>query len=377
MAGAPPQQQGSGGDNALAPMWIIAFFFAVTLILWYFFHTQIVWVVFKIKLFQAYLIGLFSNKLQPIITQLEQLPPGDVGYDLMVRLSTAVGEYFRYPIMLILTILAWLLYSSDITAQYKRTYDMKTLLDAESVNWPQVIPILDLGLRDKDIDDGPWAMAVLPMAFAIKHQLLRKETQQPPPTWSKRKEPPILGIHRNEAKRVFMLQMGAYWQGVDALPPHTKALFAIFAAKANRDREPVRKMLDQINRSAKGEHLDFTGSVALQKKHISSKIVIDVINKHAYVYTLMASLLQKAREDGVLPTSEFIWLKPLDRPLWYMLNSIGRQTPFTEIAGPFSHWLVEKEFGRPCLVPQVDEAVNALEQAIREVKYRPEEGEVT
>ena len=85
---------------------------------------------------------------------------------------------------------------------------------------------------------------------------------------------------------------------------------------------------------------------------------------------MMASLLRRARFYGVLPTAEFLWLKPIDRRLWYMLNSVGRQTPFTEVAGPFAHWLAETELTRPCLVPIIDEAVNALEGAIKEIKFK-------
>ena len=79
------------------------------------------------------------------------------------------------------------------------------------------------------------------------------------------------------------------------------------------------------------------------------------------------------RDDGVVPCSEFLWLKPLDRRLWYMLNSIGRQTPFAEVGGPFAHWRAEKEMGRRCLVPMIDEAIKALETAVKEIKLTPKE----
>ena len=95
--------------------------------------------------------------------------------------------------------------------------------------------------------------------------------------------------------------------------------------------------------------------------------------KHAYLLTVLASLLEASREDGVVPTAEFLWLKPIDRRLWYMLNSIGRQTPFCEVGGPFAHWRAEKAMGRRCLVPMIDEAIKALEIAIKEVKLTPKE----
>ena len=53
-------------------------------------------------------------------------------------------------------------------------------------------------------------------------------------------------------------------------------------------------------------------------------------------------MLVAARTDGVLASAEFLWLKPVDRQLWFMLNSIGRRTPFVEVSAPYAHWLVER-----------------------------------
>ena len=55
-----------------------------------------------------------------------------------------------------------------------------------------------------------------------------------------------------------------------------------------------------------------------------------------------------------------------------MLSSIGRQTPFSEVSGPYAHWLVEKRLRRPLKVPIVDEAVEALIDAIADIKYNPD-----
>lgn len=88
---------------------------------------------------------------------------------------------------------------------------------------------------------------------------------------------------------------------------------------------------------------------------------------------MLPSLLEFARQDGVLPSAEFLWLKPLDRRLWFLLNCVGRQTPFAEIAGAFAHWKAEKEFGKPLTVPMVEEAVNGLEIAVKEIIYKPDE----
>ena len=56
-----------------------------------------------------------------------------------------------------------------------------------------------------------------------------------------------------------------------------------------------------------------------------------------------------------------------------MLNVVGRQTPFVEVAGPYAHWLAEKEIGKGLLVPMVEEATHALEIGLQEILYQPDE----
>ena len=170
------------------------------------------------------------------------------------------------------------------------------------------------------------------------------------------------------------MQLGPYWEGFDALPPHVGAIFAALAAKLNRDRSASANLFKQINLSSGSDgHLNFSGYKELLHKHMNSVGVQKIIQRHAYLLTVMASLLQQCRADGVMATADFLWLKPIDRPLWYMLNSVGRQTPFSEVAGPFAHWLAEKELGRKSMVPMVDESLKALEMAIADIKLTPEQ----
>ena len=74
-----------------------------------------------------------------------------------------------------------------------------------------------------------------------------------------------------------------------------------------------------------------------------------------------------------LASAEFLWLKPLDRKLWYFLNTVGRQTPVPEVAGVFAHWVAEIRIKRPLQVPVVDQAVKGLEIAIEDILFEPEE----
>lgn len=373
MAQAQQQQQGGGGgDSAYGAVWIAVLVILTGAAIWYQFHAAITSLIFTIKLFQARFISLFVSSIDPTMTVIETVDPKLVTWSLVDEISAIVGDYMRWPISAVLLICAVLLYFSNPLNRFRKTYSMDTLAGQERENWAQISPVLKLDLVNQPIDEGPWAMAMPPMLFAQKHNLIKRNPRirhiDPSPF-----APSPVMLVRSEAKKIFSLQMGAYWQGPESVPPHVRALFAIFAAKINRDRDGSSQLIRQINESTFSGKIDFSGHMDLLRKHYNTKLVVAILQRHAYVYTVMGAMLIKSRDDGVMATADFLWLKPIDRPLWYMLNCMGRQTPYVETAGPFAHYLAEKELGHRVMVPVIDEAVNALEIAIKEIKLTHEE----
>ena len=83
------------------------------------------------------------------------------------------------------------------------------------------------------------------------------------------------------------------------------------------------------------------------------------------------SLLNTARKrNGVLAPAQFSWLKLVDRPLWYALQSLGFETegtgrylhpnPRVEAVGARDHWAVERAADIPIPKPTFDRALIAL-----------------
>jgi intracellular multiplication protein IcmP len=167
--------------------------------------------------------------------------------------------------------------------------------------------------------------------------------------------------------------MGPPFEDLNKMPIHAKALFAIFAARANNDGAGAAKLTMEIAASSAGGKMDFSGAMPLLRKHYNTKAIAQILGQHAYLYTMLPSILTLARTTGVLPPSDFLWLKPLDRRLWFMLNCTGRRTPYVEIAGPFSHWLAEKALKRKITQPMVDGAIKGLEEAIKMIIYTRDE----
>lgn len=375
MAGA--QQQQPQGDHSLAPLWIAAGFCLLFAAIWYFFKAPIVAFILGVRLLELNLISLFTNALQPLANTIRHISPVDysnVDLNQLINVSNTVGTYLSYPIAAVLGILAVVLYASNPTLRFKKQHNMHTLAELEKANWPQITPVVKLDLVSEDIDKGPWGMAQTPMQFAKKYQLLREEQPTENSAYIGKQRVTAVVI-RERAQSIFSLQLGSYWSSPENLKIHTKALFAVCAARIAGDRENAADLLGKIARSSATGKLDFSGVDALLKKHINNKIVVKVMQSHAYIFTVMASMLLTARNDGVFSTADFLWLKPVDRQLWYVLNNVGRQTAFPEIAGFYSHWLAELQLGYRLFVPVVDEAVNALDKAIQDIIYIPDEVE--
>lgn len=373
---APAPQGGGQGDNSASLLWGAAAVIAFLYIIWFVFKAKLVSFYLMIKLFEVNMLNFITgNRLEQlkgtILSALKN--PDAVPGDVLVHIGNSVGDYLKFPFVILLVILAFVVYFGNSTRVFKRTYNMKDLITAERESWPHITPIIGLDLIKVDIDKGPWAMAMTPIQFCKKNNLLEEVRPQRREGMSRRDWDKIeVVLKRGEANRIFALQLGQVWRGPEKLPPHVKALFAVFAARINADSKGAANLLLQISASSK-QKLNFNGTNELLKKHVNTKLVQEVMDSHAYVHTTMASMLERARDDGVQASADFLWLKPIDRRLWYTLNTVGRQTPFVEIAGIFAHWVAEKEAGRKLLVPMVEEATKALELALKEVVYKRDE----
>jgi intracellular multiplication protein IcmP len=93
--------------------------------------------------------------------------------------------------------------------------------------------------------------------------------------------------------------------------------------------------------------------------------------RHAYVTTALMALLTAARiKAGVMAPAQFVWLKLVDRNLWYALHSLGYEiegtgryihpNPRIEALGARCHWAAERAAGRSILKPHLDEAIATL-----------------
>lgn len=378
---AGPAQQNQDTDNSLALLWGILLAFALLGLTWFFFSKVITVWVLKIRLLEARLISVLIPDVKAWVRQLESLHPHQISFAELAIISSNIGRYLRFPISLLLLGFGVLIYLSRAALQFQHHYSMQTLVALEQDNWKQIAPVVPLDLINTPLDSGPWAMASTPFQFAEQYNLLELEYLAPPSdevVMVMAKPRPTVRLKREAAQRVLIVQLGEMWQGVDALMMPAKALFAVFTARIARDRKAADQLLLETTKMAsryintpERMHRKYWNCSEIEdviNQHQSHPLIVKLIQQHAYVLGVMASMLVLAREDGVLASADFLWLKPYDRTLWFMLNCIGRQTVYTEVAGPFAHWMAERAVGRKLQVPVVDTAVDALSEALKEVR---------
>ena len=271
----------------------------------------------------------------------------------LTQLSNDLRWIMFPPLGLIFGYYAYRVWKSNPAKDLRRVHSRTSLINSEVRIWPWISPVLGLDLVKEPVTEGKWAMARMPVDFAKRFRLLDGRE-----------------INKLRAGKFFASQLGRLWEGPDKLPRHLRALFACFMAQACRDKDGARDGLRALALSmAAGGKPDYSFVDALIEKHINDDRVKPAMEKHAYVATVMAAMLEAARKNGVLPPCYFIWLRPMNRPLWYWLNNVGRRTPVAEVAGIHAHYLAEKVSGHRMERPYVVEATKALERALREYQF--------
>lgn len=370
------QSNPDGDKNSNALLWGMALLCAIGFVLWWQFSEYFKVFFLALKRYEAIGVSFFTDKINRWIDWTIQADPE---YDLTMhaaqQLSTAVGTYYVYPVSIILLILAIIIFKGHIGMRFNKIYNMDRLMQQEKENWPQISPVVDLDLMEMDIQAGPWAMSMNPMQFCRHYKLLELELI-PDRKAAWRAEGVVKAtVLKDKTTEVFTNQLGPLWQGVDKLPPHVKAIYAVFLARAEHDQDAAIAYLNILARGAAKGVMDYSLTESYIKKYGKCRAAQRCLQRHAYIVTVMASMLELARTDGVLASADFLWLKPVDRKLWYMLNNVGRQVAVPEIAGAFAHWIAEKQMARPLSVPMVDEATRALELAVSNTVYIPEDDE--
>jgi intracellular multiplication protein IcmP len=168
------------------------------------------------------------------------------------------------------------------------------------------------------------------------------------------------------------------------LPGYMRGLAAAFVLYINGKPKESYALLGQLSLSYESSddynydlnevgdyYLDLSGvnAVLSNKKYMSIKSkVLDRHNDYAYTW-LVALLIVARNKGGELASSRFIWLRAVDRTLWYALNQLGGRMPHVEANGIWSHMAAEEKLGMSLSPPETIRSVESLENELQKEKW--------
>lgn len=373
----------SNDDNGGFFMVISAVGLAVLAFLaWMNWHGVISSAVMTLHHYEISLLQYVTDSYDQADAQMAAANPESVGLRDLYGIAHAVGQAFRIPAAGLMLVLAGLCMWRAAPSRYKRSFDLDGLIREQALSFPtaHAFAARHLRLVAPSPDLRPLDYALTPEEWAGRHA-----------------RTPDGAFDGTAARQALALQLGPPWRGVERAAPPVRALFAVFALHRAEHRRKAQHVLGCLSKAATaiGEDAPEGPAEALTLPRTAMQDVdtvlgdVDIVAPaaaicagHAYTHTALMALLNEARlRAGVLAPAQFVWLKLVDRPLWYALHSLGFETegfgrsmhpnPCIEAAGARDHWAAERMAGRSLAEPEIERALDALRAALRPRQTTP------
>lgn len=135
----------------------------------------------------------------------------------------------------------------------------------------------------------------------------------------------------------------------DRFSPVGKVMYALLCAYAFGDKRDYERARDQLNNSCRGAKSGMPKLDVAQwifDKYRTNETAHKLFAIHHWEYTYLYALFIEAKRRGKITHPQFLWLKPTERILFYVLNTVGRKTPHVESAGAFCQFQFERACAR-------------------------------
>lgn len=368
---APPNR----GDQDVAPWTLILIVFAVA-VFWWVAHTQVATVVMWIRYVEAHLLFFDPVGRQALARWLGSTVASEATMAGLFQSGSVAGWSLRwFSLGFLLVWFVWLIRCSPArTGRYAQRYSMRSLAEQEAAQWPVLTPVLGLNLQDVPLDDPINGMRMDGRRYARQHKLLHPRWTDPtsilkPDGTAAEVEQLEDGrwIDVTRTRALFSSQLGRLWEGVEALRPYERALYAAFVAQIGYDKTLPLEIVNELALSAReafakkdSSLLDAASAKDAIERYGNTPQVQKLVRGHRHVRTVLIALLAAARANGVLPTAWFRWLKMADRRTWYALNDLGLDVASVEAAGIRAHYQAETIAKTSIIEPLINPAVDGL-----------------
>ena len=381
----------NGGDNRdnLLFLWFAFLVFAFVLlpVLYIVYADDVNRPLLAMAKAQIQVFTFFSDEAQTAWARIAQADPASLSWETMHKVLNYTGSWIRWPFALLLGLLGIAAIFMGRVNGLVRRFTMESLLKNNAESFPCLRPVVGRGkylLSPESHDSGLWQIARTPAQFALKNALLLDEQGVPftPEQAMKNGLPstelPAWGRARLDGERtlrVLTAQLGKPFEDYEGLSPCRRALAVAFLAYADGDKKGCVRILDTVSSSysetdGKADCPVLTDAAFVERlkkaweRHKNVLCEKDMTRHAAYELPWFMALLYRARQKGVLASSQFLWLRPLDRPLWYSLNQCGGRTAWAEALAPWAHYMAEEKEEKALAEPHVAPAVTSLRDAL-------------
>lgn len=349
------------------------------------------WLLTPPRWFVNWLPVSYIDSYNNVARYLVNTPASDYTLDAAKVVYRFISMTYYFVLLPFVLWLAYALYRRPIAAEFEGGLTLKQLIARNKRYYPQIRPAFFHDLLNEDPDHGPFARALDYRRFAERHNILLDANDTPthwrewhsditdPSTYDQEAtgnpdEPripvpyPAPRMSGPRVRALLRAQLGGAWTGNKSLPPFHRALFGVFAARIARDKTGADAALFQLNatwmeakKAGKAHRMNCKKALALADKYGDHIWVNQVIKRHHFTNVVFSALLASARDrSGKLPTSMFLWLKVVDRPLYYSLNQVGRRVAWIEAAGVRAHEKAELKDQAAITQPMVEAGLRQI-----------------
>lgn len=329
----------------------------------------------------------FSAEARAAMARLAEIDPATLDWERMEKILSYAGSWLRWPCVILLVVLALWSSMTGSVDKLTRKFNMESLLENNAGNFPCLTPIVGKGkylLSAASYDKGLWKIARSPVQFALENEIMTYANGTACPLGDALHNglPSIeskafgqCAFVKSQAKNVLRHQLGERFTSFLNLSPVRKTIVYAFVQYALGNKKHCMKILDAVSASyvekegkadnpllADGDFMANLNKLDGEWKGFSAR---PAIARHlAFELPLIMAVLNEARKKGVLASSQFLWLRPMDRPLWYALNQCGGRAAWPEGLAAWAHYQAEELEKATLDDPHIESAISSLEKAL-------------
>lgn len=409
------QPDGRSGMDDLLPVVLCASLYIIGLILWLVGHQYISAVYVYLRTFFLYpltVLGAWTqvDGLMGVTRWVMQYCQPDSPYSLIchadfkkTQWSVITQSSFWVNAVMLLP-LGWMCVRVFVASdkhpdnRFARKHTVDSFIKENKPSYPHLSVVEKLDLIPVPLTDPDFRMSYSAYDFCVLHRLIKGfEDTSATPTASGTDVKPV--IDEKLLALVLEAQLGEVWsgspQGVllmttaelyllaitmpivaasDTVAPVSDKVFA----QARKDSDELMRFLFDFFDIEKDGVADRAWmrrepprdkAIDVIKRYIDNRLVQELLDSHAFNRTIIMRFFSQARRLGKLAANNLLWLRYYDKEMWYLVQSIGRPSPFVEAAGVFYHFLVEAKQGSAIFDPQIDNAIKGVIAQVDSYKY--------